>query len=62
MRHTISGIAATAIVVTLAGSAQAESPRDTLIRAAFGTHDKAQALALVNEAITETRAVSDHEA
>ena len=46
MHPVLRGAAAIAIVTTIAGSAQAESPRDTLIRAAFGTHDKAQALAL----------------
>ncbi len=49
------GAAAIALVVTLAGSAQAEAPRETLIRAAFATHDRAQALTLVNEAIGEAK-------
>ncbi|WP_019834047.1 hypothetical protein [Sphingomonas sp. PR090111-T3T-6A] len=62
MHPFLRGAAAIALVATIAGPAQAESPRDTLIRAAFGTHDKAQALALVNEAIAETRTVPDHEA
>jgi hypothetical protein len=62
MHPSLRGVAAIVLVTTLAGSAQAESPRETLIRAAFSTRDKAQALALVNEAIAETRTVSDHEA
>jgi hypothetical protein len=64
MHSFLRGVAAVVLVATLAGSAQAESPREALIRAAFATHDKAQALALVNEAIAETRtaASADHEA
>jgi hypothetical protein len=58
MHPSLRGVAAVVLVATLAGSAQAESPRDTLIRAAFSTRDKAQALALVNEAIAETRAAA----
>jgi len=49
---------ATAIVlaITATASAVAATPRDTLIRAAFLTHDKAQALTLVNQAYAETKA------
>jgi hypothetical protein len=50
--------AATAIVVTLAATAgvSAATPRDTLIRAAFMTHDKAEALTLVDSAYAQTTA------
>ena len=63
LRHSV----AIALIVPLAVQAQAASPRDTLIRAAFATPDKAQALALVNQAIAEAGATliqtpTDHEA
>ena len=56
-----------ALIAPVAVQAQAISPRDTLIRAAFATPDKAQALGLVNQAIAEAGATlvqtpADHEA
>lgn len=58
---------AIALIAPLAVQAQATSPRDTLIRAAFTTPNKAQALGLVNQAIVEAGATlaqtpADHEA
>ncbi|HLZ79442.1 MAG TPA: hypothetical protein VKQ09_08900 [Sphingomonas sp.] len=58
---------AIALIAPLAVQAQAASPRDTLIRAAFATPDKAHALGLVNQAIAEANATlaqapADHEA
>ena len=58
---------AIALIAPLAVQAQAASPRETLIRAAFATPDKAQALGLVNQAIAEANATlaqtpADHEA
>lgn len=49
---------AIALITPLAVQAQAQvaSPRDTLIRAAFTTPNKAQALGLVNQAIAEAGA------
>jgi hypothetical protein len=43
------------VFLAAATGAHAAAPRDTLIRAAFSTHDKTQALALVNEAIGQTQ-------
>ncbi|WP_419826705.1 hypothetical protein [Sphingomonas sp.] len=43
-------------VAALACVAAAPAPRDTLLRAAFLTHDKAQALALVGDAYQQTTA------
>ncbi len=57
MASFLRGAAAIALVVTLAAPAQAEAPRETLIRAAFATHDRTQALTLVNEAIGEAKAL-----
>jgi hypothetical protein len=58
-----------AIVATLAcvAPAQSATPREDLIRAAFSTRDKGQALTLVNQAISESQAIlaqtpGDHEA
>ncbi|USI74162.1 hypothetical protein [Sphingomonas morindae] len=48
------GLFAAATLLAVA-PAMAASPRDTLLRAAFETHDKAAALALVDQAIDETR-------
>ena len=47
---------AIALIASVAVQAQAASPRDTLIRAAFATPNKAQALGLVNQAIAEANA------
>ena len=66
MRFQSLAVAAVAIVVSVA-PAHAASPREELIRAAFATHDKGQAIALVDQAITESQTIlaqspSDHEA
>lgn len=58
---------AIALIAPLAVQAEAASPRDTLIRAAFATPNKTQALGLVNEAIADanttlTQAPADREA
>lgn len=55
MLHPFRVFVATAIAFAAVSSASAASPRDTLIRAAFSTHDKGQALALVNAAIGESQ-------
>jgi hypothetical protein len=48
-----------AVVASLAcvAPSQAASPREDLIRAAFATRDKGQALALVDQAITDSQAI-----
>src|ERR1700761_2590760 len=56
MRFQSLAVAVAAIVVCVA-PAQAVTPRDELIRAAFATHDKGQALALVNQAITDSQTI-----
>jgi hypothetical protein len=56
MRFQSLVVAVAAIVVCVA-PAQAVTPRDELIRAAFATHDKGQALALVNQAITDSQTI-----
>lgn len=50
-------LAASAIIASVATPAAAATPRETLIRAAFATHDKAQALDLVNQAIADTNSI-----
>ena len=57
VRSTVASIA----LFVAASGAHAASPRETLIRAAFATHDKAQALTLVNEAIGEAEAMLAHD-
>ena len=56
MRFQSLAVAVAAFVVCVA-PAQAVTPRDELIRAAFATHDKGQALALVNQAITDSQTI-----
>lgn len=53
MKAFVRGVAAITIAAT--ASAAAATPRDTLIRAAFMTHDKAEALVLVNQALAQTK-------
>jgi len=55
MKSFVRGAAAIAITIAATASVSAATPRDTLIRAAFLTHDKAEALTLVNQAYAETR-------
>lgn len=56
MRRLIPAVSLSLLVATaLHAAPAAASPRDDLIRAAFQTHDKAQALTLVNGAIAETK-------
>jgi hypothetical protein len=57
MHSHVRGAAAIAIVFSVAGAAHAATPRDTLIRAAFATRDKDQALTLVNQAIGDAQAI-----
>jgi tetratricopeptide (TPR) repeat protein len=57
MRFSIAAAVATVAVVASAAPAEAASPREELIRAAFLTHDKAQALGLVDQAITDAQAI-----
>jgi hypothetical protein len=54
LRRLIPAASILAALSLIAAPATA-SPRETLIRAAFQTHDKAQALGLVNDAVAETR-------
>lgn len=56
MRFQSLAVAAVAIVACVA-PVHAASPREDLIRAAFATHDKGQALALVNQAIANSQAI-----
>ena len=55
MKSYICGAAAIAIVIAAPAAVSAQTPRETLIRAAFMTHDKAEALTLVNQAYAQTR-------
>jgi len=55
MKSLFHGAAAIAVCFAFSSVASAATPRDTLIRAAFLTHDKAEALTLVNAAYAETR-------
>jgi hypothetical protein len=60
-------LAVTAALVFSVAPAHATTPREDLIRAAFATQDKGQALALVDHAISDSqsilaRAPGDHEA
>lgn len=45
------------VAVLATPAVRAASPRETLMRAAFATHDKAQALALVGDALQQTRVI-----
>lgn len=56
MNILVRGAAAISFAVVATASVSAASPRDTLIRAAFMTHDKAEALTLVNDAYVQTKA------
>lgn len=56
MPSVLRNALAIALIAPVAVQAQATSPRDTLIRAAFATPDKAQALGLVNQAIADANA------
>ncbi len=56
MKFVAHSVAATILVFAATAGVTATTPRDTLIRAAFLTHDKAAALTLVNQAYAETRA------
>ena len=63
----LTPIAVVAVLAASATAAPAAAPRDELIRAAFLTHDKGQALALVGQAIADSQAIlahapGDHEA
>jgi hypothetical protein len=49
--------AAVAVVIVSAAPAYAATPREDLIRAAFATHDKGQALALVDQAIASSQSI-----
>ena len=64
MNSLIRGAAAIAITCSIGAPALAQtiSPRDTLIRAAFATRDKPQALALINQALAQTQAILTHNA
>lgn len=69
MNPLVRGAAAIAITCSIGAPALAQtpSPRDTLIRAAFATRDKPQALVLINQALAQTQAMlarnaGDHEA
>ena len=53
MKSLISGVAAIVITVVATASVSAATPRDTLIRAAFMTHNKAEALMLIKQAYTQ---------
>jgi hypothetical protein len=55
MKCFFHGAAAVLFAVAAVAGATAATPRETLIRAAFLTHDKTQALTLVNEAYAETK-------
>lgn len=55
MKSFIRGAAAIAITIAATAGVSAATPRETLIRAAFMTHDKAEALMLVNQAYAQTR-------
>jgi hypothetical protein len=62
-----SAFATAVAIVASATAASAATPREDLIRAAFLTHDKGQALTLVNQAIGSSQAIlaqapNDHEA
>jgi hypothetical protein len=56
LRHPSPVVCFLAATVLIASPAAAASPRDMLMRAAFQTHDKAQALGLVTDSIAETKA------
>jgi hypothetical protein len=56
MRFQSLAVAAIAIVACVA-PVHAASPRDELIRAAFAIHDKGQAIALVDQAITDSQTI-----
>ncbi len=56
MKLLYRGAAAIAITLVVPVSVGAVTPRETLIRAAFMTHDKAEALTLVNQAYAQTKA------
>ncbi|MDB5738681.1 MAG: hypothetical protein JWO65_2349 [Sphingomonas bacterium] len=49
------GAAAIICLCAMSSAGTAASPRDTLIRAAFATRDKAQAITLVDDALNQTR-------
>ena len=55
MKFFVPGVAAIVLTVTATAGVSAATPRETLIRAAFLTHDKAEALTLVNQAYAQTR-------
>jgi hypothetical protein len=57
MRFQSLAVVATVVAVVSTAPVQAASPREELIRAAFATHDKSQALALVNQAIAESQSI-----
>jgi hypothetical protein len=59
MNPLVRGAAAIAITCSIGAPALAQtaSPRDTLIRAAFATRDKPQALALISQALAQTQAM-----
>lgn len=50
-------IAAVAFLATFAPAAHAATPREELIRAAFATRDKDQAIALIDQAIAEAQTI-----
>jgi tetratricopeptide (TPR) repeat protein len=51
----VRGAATVLVLAASVSGAHAATPRDTLIQAAFGTHDKKQALSLINDALTQTQ-------
>jgi hypothetical protein len=55
MKFLARSVAAIVVTVAATASLSAATPRETLIRAAFLTHDKAEALTLVNQAYAQTR-------
>jgi hypothetical protein len=55
MKFLVRSVAAIVFTIAATASVSAATPRDTLIRAAFLTHDKVEALTLVNQAFAETK-------
>ena len=55
MKPFVRSVAAIVITIAATASVSAATPRDTLIRAAFLTHDKPEAIALVGQAYAETK-------
>jgi len=56
MNVLIRGVAAAVITIAATANVGAATPRDTLIRAAFMTQDKSQALTLIDQAYAQTKA------